>query len=70
MACAIFLENFVRGCQVTFFFLCWKLFQVLLYGGQVVSWRNERREQLLYMSSKVNSYMLIEMNDQSISFLS
>ncbi|CAH2072759.1 unnamed protein product [Thlaspi arvense] len=26
--------------------------EVLLYGGQVVSWKNERREQLLYMSSK------------------
>lgn len=26
--------------------------EVLLYGGQVVSWKNERREELLYMSSK------------------
>uniref|UniRef100_A0A2P2K1A0 glucose-6-phosphate 1-epimerase n=1 Tax=Rhizophora mucronata TaxID=61149 RepID=A0A2P2K1A0_RHIMU len=27
-------------------------FQVLLYGGQVVSWKNERKEELLFMSSK------------------
>ncbi|KDP46406.1 hypothetical protein JCGZ_10246 [Jatropha curcas] len=26
--------------------------EVLLYGGQVVSWKNERREELLFMSSK------------------
>ncbi|ANM70384.1 aldose 1-epimerase family protein [Arabidopsis thaliana] len=26
--------------------------EVLLYGGQVVSWKNERREKLLYMSTK------------------
>ncbi|KAM0010157.1 hypothetical protein Hdeb2414_s0079g00778761 [Helianthus debilis subsp. tardiflorus] len=28
--------------------------EVLLYGGQVVSWKNQRREELLFMSSKVN----------------
>ncbi|KAK7395797.1 hypothetical protein VNO78_16367 [Psophocarpus tetragonolobus] len=28
--------------------------QVLLYGGQVVSWKNERKEELLFMSSKAN----------------
>jgi glucose-6-phosphate 1-epimerase len=27
--------------------------EVLLFGGQVISWKNERREELLYMSSKV-----------------
>ncbi|KAF5207757.1 Glucose-6-phosphate 1-epimerase [Thalictrum thalictroides] len=26
--------------------------EVLLYGGQVISWKNERREELLFMSSK------------------
>ncbi|PON36641.1 Glucose-6-phosphate 1-epimerase [Parasponia andersonii] len=26
--------------------------EVLLYGGQVVSWKNERREELLFMSNK------------------
>ncbi|WCJ21158.1 Galactose mutarotase-like superfamily protein [Euphorbia peplus] len=26
--------------------------EVLLYGGQVVSWKNERREELLFMSTK------------------
>ncbi|XP_010485396.1 PREDICTED: putative glucose-6-phosphate 1-epimerase [Camelina sativa] len=26
--------------------------EVLLFGGQVISWKNERREELLYMSSK------------------
>ncbi|XP_043723257.1 putative glucose-6-phosphate 1-epimerase [Telopea speciosissima] len=26
--------------------------EVLLYGGQIVSWKNERREELLFMSSK------------------
>ncbi|KAL2904579.1 putative glucose-6-phosphate 1-epimerase, partial [Bienertia sinuspersici] len=26
--------------------------EVLLYGGQVVSWKNDRREELLFMSSK------------------
>ncbi|KAK1258572.1 hypothetical protein QJS04_geneDACA014846 [Acorus gramineus] len=26
--------------------------EVLLYGGQVVSWKNDRREELLYVSSK------------------
>ncbi|KAA8548154.1 hypothetical protein F0562_004585 [Nyssa sinensis] len=26
--------------------------EVLLYGGQVVSWKNERRDELLFMSSK------------------
>ncbi|KAB2610166.1 glucose-6-phosphate 1-epimerase [Pyrus ussuriensis x Pyrus communis] len=26
--------------------------EVLLYGGQVVSWKNERHEELLFMSSK------------------
>nr|VDC81198.1 unnamed protein product [Brassica rapa] len=26
--------------------------QVLLFGGQVISWKNERREELLFMSSK------------------
>lgn len=26
--------------------------EVLLYGGQVVSWKNQRREELLFMSSK------------------
>lgn len=31
-------------------------FQVLLYGGKVVSWKNERKEQLLFMSSKVNKH--------------
>lgn len=40
--------------SLSYIFYGWKWFQVLLYGGQVVSWRNERREQLLYMSSKVN----------------
>ncbi|KAK7293469.1 hypothetical protein RJT34_16335 [Clitoria ternatea] len=28
--------------------------EVLLYGGQVVSWKNERKEELLFMSSKAN----------------
>ncbi|KAI4350631.1 hypothetical protein L6164_005070 [Bauhinia variegata] len=28
--------------------------QVLQYGGQVVSWKNERKEELLFMSSKAN----------------
>ncbi|KAL1318935.1 hypothetical protein HN51_071213 [Arachis hypogaea] len=28
--------------------------EVLLYGGQVVSWKNERKEELLFMSSKGN----------------
>lgn len=28
---------------------------MLLCGGQVVSWKNERRQELLFMSSKVNS---------------
>lgn len=31
-------------------------FQVLLYGGKVVSWKNERKEELLFMSSKVNKH--------------
>ncbi|MFS7997867.1 hypothetical protein Hanom_Chr12g01147031 [Helianthus anomalus] len=26
--------------------------EVLLYGGQVVSWKNQRREELLFMRSK------------------
>lgn len=33
------------------------MFQVLLYGGQVVSWKNERREELLFMSSKVSNLL-------------
>lgn len=28
--------------------------QVLLYGGQVVSWKNEKREEMLFTSNKVN----------------
>ncbi|XP_027925445.1 putative glucose-6-phosphate 1-epimerase [Vigna unguiculata] len=28
--------------------------EVLLYGGQVVSWKNHRKEELLFMSSKAN----------------
>ncbi|XVF60220.1 hypothetical protein PTKIN_Ptkin08bG0027300 [Pterospermum kingtungense] len=28
--------------------------EVLLYGGQVVSWKNERREELLFMSTKTS----------------
>ncbi|XP_039133220.1 putative glucose-6-phosphate 1-epimerase [Dioscorea cayenensis subsp. rotundata] len=28
--------------------------EVLLYGGQVVSWKNERREELLFTSSKTS----------------
>ncbi|GKA50780.1 hypothetical protein Tco_0743853 [Tanacetum coccineum] len=32
-----------------------KHYMVLLYGGQVVSWKNERREELLFMSSKCYS---------------
>ncbi|RDY00338.1 hypothetical protein CR513_16490, partial [Mucuna pruriens] len=28
--------------------------KVLLYGGQVVSWKNERKEELLFVSSKAN----------------
>ncbi|KAI4348207.1 hypothetical protein L6164_008958 [Bauhinia variegata] len=28
--------------------------QVLLYGGQVISWKNERKEEQLFMSSKAN----------------
>ncbi|KAL2320173.1 hypothetical protein Fmac_029142 [Flemingia macrophylla] len=28
--------------------------EVLLYGGRVVSWKNERKEELLFMSSKAN----------------
>lgn len=41
--------------RVCVFFVCvmGNGFQVSLYGGQVVSWKNERREQLLYMSTKV-----------------
>lgn len=31
--------------------------EVLLYGGQVVSWKNGRREELLYMSNKVNRFL-------------
>ena len=27
--------------------------QVLLHGGQIVSWKNERREELLFMTNKV-----------------
>ncbi|GLT65110.1 hypothetical protein SLA2020_375620 [Shorea laevis] len=30
--------------------------EVLLHGGQVVSWRNERREELLFMSSNKKSW--------------
>ncbi|KAJ4973782.1 hypothetical protein NE237_006956 [Protea cynaroides] len=33
---------------------CGSTAEVLLYGGQVVSWKNERREELLFMSSKAN----------------
>lgn len=45
--------------EVSFTFSSFQLpeniwFQVLLYGGQVVSWKNERKEELLFMSSKVN----------------
>ncbi|XP_027358587.1 putative glucose-6-phosphate 1-epimerase [Abrus precatorius] len=28
--------------------------EVLLYGGQIVSWKNQRKEELLFMSSKTN----------------
>lgn len=28
--------------------------EVLLYGGQIVSWKNHRKEELLFMSSKAN----------------
>ncbi|KAL2335749.1 hypothetical protein Fmac_016962 [Flemingia macrophylla] len=28
--------------------------EVLLYGGQIVSWKNQRKEELLFMSSKAN----------------
>ncbi|KAG4914401.1 hypothetical protein JHK85_052734 [Glycine max] len=28
--------------------------QVLLYGGQIISWKNHRKEELLFMSSKAN----------------
>ncbi|KAK9104345.1 hypothetical protein Scep_021189 [Stephania cephalantha] len=31
---------------------CGSSAEILLYGGQVVSWKNERREELLFMSSK------------------
>lgn len=43
--------------RVCVFFVCvmGNGFQVSLYGGQVVSWKNERREQLLYMSTKVQN---------------
>lgn len=41
------------GCRVTY--SRFEIFQVLLFGGQVISWKNERREELLYMSTKVIS---------------
>lgn len=28
--------------------------EVLLYGGQIISWKNQRKEELLFMSSKAN----------------
>uniref|UniRef100_A0A0R0EHC5 Glucose-6-phosphate 1-epimerase n=1 Tax=Glycine max TaxID=3847 RepID=A0A0R0EHC5_SOYBN len=28
--------------------------EVLLYGGQIISWKNHRKEELLFMSSKAN----------------
>ncbi|TQE03051.1 hypothetical protein C1H46_011415 [Malus baccata] len=34
--------------------------EVLLYGGQVVSWKNERREELLFMSSKFGNFGSLE----------
>ncbi|KAI7724888.1 hypothetical protein M8C21_025814, partial [Ambrosia artemisiifolia] len=37
------------GCL---YFVFTSLHLVLLYGGQVVSWKNQRREELLFMSSK------------------
>jgi hypothetical protein len=33
--------------------------QVSLHGGQVVSWRNDRGEELLFTSSKVNFFSLL-----------
>jgi glucose-6-phosphate 1-epimerase len=32
---------------------------VSLHGGQVVSWRNDRGEELLFTSSKVSSFLLL-----------
>lgn len=40
--------------------------QVYLYGGQVSSWKNEKGEELLVMSSKVTSdslYLLLRSYD-------
>ncbi|PWA49892.1 galactose mutarotase-like superfamily protein [Artemisia annua] len=39
------IHQFLMPCKIS----------VLLYGGQVVSWKNERREELLFMSSKAVS---------------
>lgn len=33
--------------------------QVYLYGGQVTSWKNEHREELLFVSSKVCNLVVI-----------
>ncbi|XP_057447394.1 putative glucose-6-phosphate 1-epimerase [Lotus japonicus] len=32
--------------------------EVLLYGGQIISWKNHRKEELLFMSSKANRKQL------------
>ena len=50
-----FFSLFIKLIYMGFFSCLLQWFQVLLYGGQVVSWKNERREELLFMSSKVNN---------------
>lgn len=47
------LQSVVTNCLIS------NVLQVLLYGGQVVSWKNERREELLFMSSKVYKQLKI-----------
>jgi hypothetical protein len=40
---------------------------VSLHGGQVVSWRNDRGEELLFTSSKVCSFLLLLLSPDSSS---
>lgn len=47
----------------------WHWLQVSLHGGQVVSWRNDRGDELLFTSSKVSLPLLLFLTLQFSSLL-
>lgn len=55
----LFYLSIYLGCLHAFWCCYLNSIQVSLHGGQVLSWRSERGEELLFISSKVNIFEVL-----------